>query len=296
MPRNKKLKLQRIEETWQALEVEPVNRVDIEKDPLYQPRDPGLIQRPIDRIRQTDMLEDMVEQMVAHLKASSSTELNPLWIVQRGDDLKLVDGHHRLRAYKRARRRQVPARVYRGPDPHRFALLSSRLANVKGSQVQLHKDEHTEAVWQTLKQLTRSGRIPWSELQRQGYSSRMISSLFSGRPAHTTVCSMIKQLPVVAERFVPEEGEWPSWARTRQLLRDEVVPEPEEIDEKARIHRLAVRIAKLAQKEPPQIYNAAIREARELLEEARAADMYSLGFEEIDDLLDDSEEEPVEEL
>jgi hypothetical protein len=274
--------LQKLMERWESLEAELVERSSIKLDPQYQPRNPTLIQKHIERLQQIDRLNEMSDQMVAHLKASKSAQLNPIWLVQVGDDLVLVDGHHRYHAYTRTKRRVIPAKVLRDTkEPHRWALMSSRLANTRGSQVQLHKDEHTEAAWRTLSELTDNGRIPWSTLMDRGYSLRVISNLFSGRPSHSTIQSMVKHLPRVAEEFAPSEGEWPTWRRTRKLLREKFSPEDdeEESNEADRVECLALKLAELAQKESSNIYKPALRLAERMLDDAESAEMKALGYD-----------------
>lgn len=291
--KRQKAQLQSLMEHWESLEVELVERTSIKLDRQYQPRDPRLIQKHIERLHQLDRLNEMSDQMVSHLKASTSAQLTPVWLVQIGDELTLVDGHHRYKAYTRAKRKMIPAKVLRGTkDPHRWALMSSRLANTRGSQVQLHKDEHTEAAWRTLSELTDFGRIPWSTLMDRGYSYRVISNLFSGRPAHTTIQSMVKHLPRVAEEFAPKEGEWPSWHRTRKLLREAFAPEEEESDGVDRTERLALKLAELAQKESSCVYKPALRLAERMLDEAESASMEAMGYHpcRVDDFEEDEEE------
>jgi hypothetical protein len=107
----------------------------------------------------------------------------------------VVDGHHRLKAYRRAQRDTIPARVC--PMDRRMAVLVSKLVNCSGRALEMHPEQKLDAAWQSLAALTGRGVIGLPE----GESCRSIGGRFG--IGHVTVHRMLRRLPEV------NPGEWP---------------------------------------------------------------------------------------
>lgn len=154
-------------------------------------------------IRDKGRIEQGRDQHVATLKlaleASEQTQLEPVWIADIGHSepvasgLYLVDGHHRLAAYRQARRDVIPASIL--PMDWRTAVTVSKLVNCTGRSLALHKEQCRDAAWQYLAILTHRGT---KELPR-GESLRSVAGRFG--ISKNTVSSMLNYLP----RVVPTE-------------------------------------------------------------------------------------------
>lgn len=281
---------------WPTLPQEEVNRHEIETRPEYQPRDPDLIKGNVARFRQMQILEEMVEEMVTFLKASPRNHTDPVWIVEIDGRKILVDGHHRLKAYSRTKRPTVPAKVYRGKNAATLARLSCRLANVRGSRIQLHPSEIGEAVWQTLRELSFDGRRSWGEVQADGYSYRSLRAQFSGQPALGTLSAMTKQLGPARQKL-QREGSWPSWKEHLKWLREKHLDpsnniEEKEIDVEKLADKLAREFEKLSRDERLHVY----KRTEETLGEVDKAQMKKMGIYISDEFEDDIEYATVDEL
>lgn len=174
-------------------------------------------------IRDKGRIEQAREQHIATLRlaleASEQTQLEPVWIADIGHTepvapgLYLVDGHHRLAAYRQARRDAIPASIL--PMDWHAAVAVSKLVNCTGRSLALHKEQCRDAAWQYLAILTRRGA---NELPK-GESLRLVAGRFG--ISKNTVSSMLTYLP----RVVPTEFHslaidpgtgWPRWRYVRE--------------------------------------------------------------------------------
>ncbi|MDH4909527.1 DNA-binding protein [Xanthomonas axonopodis pv. ricini] len=154
-------------------------------------------------IRDKGRIEQGREQHIATLRlaleASEHTQLDPVWVarIEQGEavapGLYLVDGHHRLAAYKQAGRSKIPASVL--PIKWHAAVTVSKLVNCTGRSLALHKEQCRDAAWQYLAVLTHRGA---NELPK-GESLRSVAGRFG--ISKNTVSSMLTYLP----RVVPTE-------------------------------------------------------------------------------------------
>lgn len=269
---------------WSNLPQERVKRREIETRPEYQPRNPSLIQGDVARFRQNRSLEQMVEEIVAFLSVSPENDTDPVWIVEIEGQKVLVDGHHRLQAYSRDKRQFIPAKVYRGKDPKRLARLACRLANVRGSRVQLHPHEIREAVWQTLRELTDEGRRDWEAVQAAGYSFRIIRSRFAGQPSQGTLSSMVRHLGQIRAEYLPEEGAWPTWKEYLKWLRQDHLESKGYNEEEYNVEKRADQLARKLEKLPPYVRLRLYQRTEELLGEVDKEEMKARGIYPEDDL------------
>ncbi|MBO9747349.1 ParB N-terminal domain-containing protein [Xanthomonas phaseoli pv. dieffenbachiae] len=174
-------------------------------------------------IRDKGRIEQGREQHIATLRlaleVSEQTQLDPVWIADIGHaesvapGLYLVDGHHRLTAYRQAGRDTIPASIL--PMDWHAAVAVSKLVNCTGRSLALHKEQCRDAAWQYLAILTQRGA---NELPK-GESLRSIAGRFG--ISKNTVGSMVTYLP----RVVPTEFNslsidpgtgWPRWRYVRE--------------------------------------------------------------------------------
>lgn len=154
-------------------------------------------------IRDKGRIEQGRDQHIATLRlaleASEQTQLDPVWIASIGHaelvapGLYLVDGHHRLTAYRQAGRDAIPASIL--PMEWHAAVTVSKLVNCTGRSLALHKEQCRDAAWQYLAILTHRGA---NDLPK-GESLRSVAGRFG--ISKNTVSSMLTYLP----RVVPTE-------------------------------------------------------------------------------------------
>ncbi len=99
--------------------------------------------------------EEHVGTLRLILEAALSMELDPVLVAEVDGVLFVVDGHHRLKAYKRAKRGTIPARVYR--MDRLSAVLVSKLVNCADRALEMHSEQRLDAAWQYLASVTRGG-------------------------------------------------------------------------------------------------------------------------------------------
>lgn len=280
---DKRTELDQAADLWANLPQEQVKRREIETVPEYQPRDPSLIEGDVARFRQNRSLEQMREEIVAFLRVSPENVTDPVWIVEIEGQKVLVDGHHRLEAYSRTKRQFIPAKVYRGRNPKKLARLACRLANVRGSRVQLHPHEIREAVWQTLRELTNEGRRDWEAVQAAGYSFRIIRSRFAGQPSQGTLSSMVKHLGRVRAEYLPEEGAWPTWKQYLAWHRKERLESKGNLEEEYDVEKIADQLARKVEYLPTDVRLRVYQRTEELLGEVEKEQMKAMGIWPIDE-------------
>lgn len=174
-------------------------------------------------VRDKGRIEQCREQHIATLRlaleASEQTQLDPVWIADIGHaepvapGLYLVDGHHRLTAYKLAGRDAIPASIL--PMDWHVAVAVSKLVNCTGRSLALHNEQCRDAAWQYLAILTNRG----ANEPPKGESLRSVAGRFG--ISKNTVSSMLTYLPrVVPTEFHPlaiDPGTgWPRWRYVRE--------------------------------------------------------------------------------
>ena len=180
---------------------------DIRTHAALQPRDPALLFAR-ERDRQEQQSAAHIQDMALLLKADSKAELTPVQIADVSGVFYLVDGHHRLRAYSRAKREAIPALV--AAMTLTQASNASKLANITGTKLEMRTPQKRNALWHHLNALTDGGNNPLPH----GASQRKLAGLFG--VSHDTVGRMLKRLPEVDPTAFPQEHRdgitgWPHW-------------------------------------------------------------------------------------
>lgn len=240
-------KIKRTLAKWRELPPEPLPLASIETDPALQPRaDDAVSYR--DRLR----LEQASDEHIAHMRALvevRSIDTEPVLVAKCGGRLLLVDGHHRLEAYRRAGRETIPARVL--AIDRRAAVMASKLVNADATKLPMHLEQKRDALWQYLAEVTARGRLPLPA------SLREIAATF-GVP-NTTAQRMAKKVAKIDARdYSPEACDpgtgWPRWRHAKgNAPRDRFADVPLETRQRAQAERLAAKVAKLWADAGPEV-------------------------------------------
>lgn len=175
----------------QAAGVQHLPLASLKTDDALQPREARMVpfreQTKVER-----RSEEHAGTMRLALEAAHGIELEPVLVADVAGVLYVVDGHHRLKAYRLARRKAIPARVL--PMKHLAAVLVSKLVNCADRALEMHAEQKRDAAWQYLAVVTHRGTaaLPASE------STRTIGGRFG--IGNATVARMLRKLPEVNPR------------------------------------------------------------------------------------------------
>lgn len=204
-----------IDQTLERLRATEATRVplaELKTDEKLQPRVMRVVPYA-DKTRTESSSEDHIGMMLLVLRASAEEQLDPVLVAEIDGGLFVVDGHHRLQAYQRAKRETIPARVL--PMKRPTAVMVSKLMNGTGRALVMHPQQRAEAAWQYLAHMTRGGAFGLPA----GESLRTVSKRF-GIASHVTVRNMLEKLPTVnladwtTEALDPGTG-FPLWRYVR---------------------------------------------------------------------------------
>lgn len=242
---------------WRAAPVRAIPVASLDTDEALQPRLVSLASLREQRRLEANS-EEHIERIAADLVAFPTKDYEPLLVADFGSSgLFVVDGHHRLEAYRLAGRTVVPARVMRAGRLE--AAMVAKLANCDGAKLPLHRSQCAEAVWQYLAQLTRRGTVPLPP----GLSTRKMAARFGG-VSHSTVSRMLGHIPTVdlelfaAPSLDPATG-WPRWKYVRgNAFLDYLAQIPPEVRIERQAEKMAGRIAALFDDAGPEVSARAI--------------------------------------
>lgn len=206
------MNVQRTLERLKGTEVQRLPLVSLETDKALQPRDIRMV-RFRDQTKVERRSEDHIGAMRLALEAAQAIELAPVLVAEIDGQLFVVDGHHRLKAYHRAKRETIPARVM-SMDRHR-AVLISKLVNCDERALEMHAEQKRDAAWQYLAAVTKrgTGGLPTGE------SLRAIAGRFG--VSRDTIDRMRRQLSRIdlkdwnSEALDPGTG-FPRWRYVRE--------------------------------------------------------------------------------
>lgn len=257
---------------WQELPPQMIGLGGIKVEEALQPRNQRLV--PLkDQHRVAKLSEDHLARLWVALQGGKDVQLEPVLVADVAGVHYLVDGHHRLSAYKRAKRTVVPARIMRVSWVD--AVKLSKLVNVSGTKIPMTRDQVAEACWQTIADLTNRG------LTDPGMSLREIAAVFGvGKDMVAAMLQSVKGLKLCefgAPALDPGTG-WPRWKYVKQA---KWRPQVEAADAEQRLalqtEKDAVRLAAFRDKLGPARFTAAIRL---LLKEAKGTEGLS-GWENV---------------
>jgi ParB-like chromosome segregation protein Spo0J len=225
---------------------------DVKTHPALQARDPTLLKHR-EQARQEEQSELHVHDMAELLKADPQAELVALQVAEVDGTLYVVDGHHRLRAYKRAKRETVPARVQ--AMTWKEASHASKLANIAFTKLEMRPAQKRNALWHHLDAVTQRG------LLRPKESQVLLAGRFGVH--RDTVRNMLRRLPEVEpEEFPPEQRDaitgWPHWKHVTQTRSGMYQAMDPDVRREWREDRFLKRLARVIDKEDPEIVRGAL--------------------------------------
>lgn len=175
------------------------------------------------------------EKHINDLRSSlkSVRDLTPILVLPLGEHAVVIDGHHRLEAYRMEDREEIPVEFFGGTVQE--AILQSGAANSK-----------------TVMPLSRSQRTNWAwKLVRMFKPDDATGYLFSKRQITVSAAvsgGTVATMRLAAKALGEDVHEYPSWDLARQAWQDQETPEAyqaygeEELEEQAQI--IADRIAR----------------------------------------------------
>lgn len=199
---------------WQEIPATTVPLETLQEDRALQPRVIEVIpfrDRGVYRTRSGEL----VAELRATLQANPQTQLTPLLVAEVKGARYVVDGHHRLQAYRRAGRTTVPVRC--AVLTWAEAITFSKMANCGQATLPVHNEQKREAVWQWLAMVTDQGANPYLP---NGVSLRDVEGYFGGGASRGTIQNMMQRIAHVqpdeysAEAKDPATG-WPRWKYVR---------------------------------------------------------------------------------
>lgn len=204
--------IQQALERLRGAEVRQLPLASLHTDEALQPREGRMVPFK-DQARTDRRSEEHVGTMRLALEAAHTIQLEPVLVADIDGALFVADGHHRLKAYRRAQRETIPARVY--PMDRRMAVLVSKLVNCDERALEMHAEQRRDAAWQYLAAVTQRGKAGMPE----GDSLRAIAGRFG--VSRDTIGRMVRQLSEVnlrdwsSEACDPGTG-WPRWRYVRE--------------------------------------------------------------------------------
>lgn len=256
--------LENLKEELRKLRTQEVRRVavsEVETDDGLQSR----IHKACDykvAARAKEASQDHIDRMEAVLLAKASEDLTPVLLADVGGKLFVIDGHHRLEAYRTAARKTLPARVI-AMDMKRAVALS-RLVNTDGATLPLAHGQGAELAWQYVTEVTAKGTFPLPK----GESLRTIATQF-GVKSPETIRSMLGKLKQTQDRLSagdfhsdrcnPRTG-WPLWKDARRSIdyRDWEGQITSEARNEKEIEKCAVALGKVIKDYGPAIAKQAM--------------------------------------
>lgn len=176
----------------QAAEVQTLPLEDVHTHEALQPRSLDVL-RGSQQADAQQRSAGHVANLRCALRMSKRAQLEPVLVAQVAGKNYIVDGHHRLRAYRAEKRPTIPARLLRMELA--AAVLASKLVNLTERAMAMERAQIIEAAWQTLAAMTDGGHKPLPP----GESYATLEARLG--PGHSTLQRMTKRM----RRIVPSE-------------------------------------------------------------------------------------------
>jgi ParB-like chromosome segregation protein Spo0J len=249
--------IQQTLERLKAAMVQQLPLASLQTDDALQPREGRMV--PFrDQARTDRRSEEHTGIMRLALEAAHHRQLEPVLVAEIDGALFVVDGHHRLKAYRRALRETIPARVY--PMDRATAVLVSKLVNCDERALEMHAEQRRDAAWQYLAAVTRRGKAGMPE----GDSCRTVAGRFG--ISAPTVSRMVRKLPqVTPQHFNPEALDpgtgWPRWRYVREAGAGWQMKETMDVEQLTQheAEKLARKVGALFDKATPEAVRRAVR-------------------------------------
>lgn len=265
----------------------PLSSIRLNK--ALQPRDIRLAPFK-DHARLEARSREHVSMLAGILAAYPQAELEPVLVAMIGKRWVLVDGHHRLKAYRQAGRQLIPVRLV--ATDLTSAAHVSKLVNLDGVKLPLHKAQCLEAAWQYLARVTEGGSLVSDEDVLElpkGTSCRTIGARFG--IGKSTVHGMMGQMKTMnREDYGPEACDpgtgWPNWKYVKgNAIRDRFA----DVDADTRTQRDVMAVAKILGRLVDKYPSEVIRLGVTALEKDTALHTESGTFDALPDLAADEE-------
>lgn len=231
---------------WRTIEPQHVAVTDVCIDVALQPRPSACV--AFSQVNAEDRRsEDHIRLMTTRLM-DSSVEIEPILAIRSDAALILFDGHHRLEACRRARRKLIPARV--ASIDIRTAVLASKLVNFGGEKLGLHPDQRRDAAWQVMSHLTDRGRAGLPD----GVTQRTLAKQFGISLGNVnTMLGRLREGAIEPSQYQSEHCDpgtaWPRWPYARNRRYGAAwTPPTDDQRRKALATKLARTIAEAADK------------------------------------------------
>ncbi|WP_430389197.1 ParB/RepB/Spo0J family partition protein [Dyella sp. 20L07] len=196
----------------------PLSRLNTHE--AFQPRFDRIVPRR-DQAHVQRSSTEHIDSLRLKLAGADQEQLIPVLVAEIADSphadmvmgLYVIDGHHRLQAYRSANRKTIPARIC--AMDYQDAVMASKLANCDDRSLRMHDEQQRDSAWQYLAHVTQRGSAPLPD----GESLRKIGARFG--IGKNTVAYMLKCLPEVNIEdyncigIDPGTG-WPRWQCVRQ--------------------------------------------------------------------------------
>jgi len=177
---------------WRKIKPEMVEIGSIHTDTAFQPRNDRLPPfKDWGRMKKTS--QQHTDTLTRKLE--DGRNLAPVLVARIDGQLFVIDGHHRLDAYRRAKRESIPARIR--DSTKKQAVRASLAVNCDFVKLPMHKEQCLDVAWQYIAMLTTQGK---RELP-QGISRRDIGRIFG--VSHDTIANMTKRIGVREHRRLP---------------------------------------------------------------------------------------------
>jgi len=235
-------KLKALMAHWRTVEPKRVTLATIKQDERYQPRNLRVVPYA-DRPRAEAASEAHIVRLSEVLEDG---DVEPLLVADFDGRLVIVDGHHRWKAYRRAGKKDSPARVLKVTP--KDALMVSKLVNCDGVKLAMHDEQCRECAWQYLADATLQGKLPLPK----GTSQRAVGRTFG--TSRETIGSMLRKLSAVNPADYSDEAcdpgtGWPQWKYVKgNAIRERYQNIPENLQELHKTERMAGRLASMIEK------------------------------------------------
>ena len=199
-----------------------------------------------------------IEQFAAMLTADSGFDLDAILVAKVDGVLFLVDGHHRMHAYRRACRPAIPARVLE--TTMAGAASVALVVNFDQQKRQPTRGQSAEAAWQWMARTTGQGRMPLPH----PHSYRSVAARFG--IGKSSVERMANRMDTTRERV--DAGDFPSewmhatfrWPHWKDCCSNHWKDQPamdQDVKEQRQIAACVKKLAALCAQYSPDVYRKA---------------------------------------